>query len=84
MTANIIIYDSEIQINNITLLKEFSETFFNVEINNTLFSIKGSKMLLKEVFNDNKSIKISGEFYEITKVNHPKDKEKNFIKKLFF
>jgi hypothetical protein len=84
MNANIIIFDNEIHINNITQLKEFSETSFNIEINNTLYGIKGVKLLLKEVYNDNKSIKISGEIIEINKINHPKEKEKSFFKKLFF
>jgi rubrerythrin len=84
MNANFIIFDNETHINNITQLKEFSESNFNIEINNNLYEIKGSKLLLKEVFNDNKSIKISGEIYEINKKNHTKEKEKSFFKKLFF
>ena len=84
LNANFIILENEIQINNITQLKEFSETSFNIEINNMLYEIKGTKLSLKEVFNENKSIKLSGEIYQITKKNHPKEKEKNFFKKLFF
>jgi hypothetical protein len=84
MNANIILYDNEIQINNITQLKEFSETCFNIEINNSLYEIKGNKLILKEVFNDNKSVKITGEIYNINKKLHTTIKEKNFFKKLFF
>ena len=66
------------------MLKEFSETIFIIEINNTLYEIKGNQLLLKEVFNENKSVKITGEVYSISKKNHIKTKEKNFIKKLFY
>ena len=44
LNANILIYDNEIQINNITQLKEFSESIFNIEINNNLYEIKGNKL----------------------------------------
>ena len=84
LNANIILLDNEIQINNITQLKEFSEESFNVEINGSLYEIKGNKLSLKEVYNDNKSIKITGEIYGINKKIHPKVKEKSFLKKLFF
>jgi hypothetical protein len=84
LNANITLFESEIHINNITQLKEFSENAFNIEINGFLYEIKGSKLLLKEVYNDNKSIKITGEIYGINKKIHPKIKEKSFFKKLFF
>jgi hypothetical protein len=84
LNSNIILFDNEIHINNITQLKEFSEELFNVEINGSLYEIKGNKLLLKEVYNDNKSIKITGEIYGINKKNTPKIKEKSFFQKLFF
>jgi hypothetical protein len=84
LNANFIIFDNEIHINNITQLKEFSEAVFNIEINNNLYEVKGNKLLLKEVSNDNKTIKITGEIYSINKKNHSKEKDKSFFKKLFF
>lgn len=81
--ANFIVYNNEIIVNNITNIKEFSETFFLVEINDEAYIIKGKNLILKDVSNDNKTIKITGTVESIEKKNKLKEKDKGFIKKLF-
>jgi hypothetical protein len=83
MNANIIIKENELEINNITQLKEFNEESFEIEINDKHYEIKGSNLLLKDVYNENKSIKISGIVYSIILKNHKSTNSKTFIKKLF-
>lgn len=82
MNPNIILYPNEIQINNITQIKDFNDDVFNVIINDELFEIKGNNLVLKEVFNDNKSITVIGTVYMISKSNEKKKEKKSFIKKL--
>ncbi|MBO5711473.1 MAG: hypothetical protein J6R47_01410 [Acholeplasmatales bacterium] len=83
MNANIVIKDNELEINNITQLKEFNEESFEIEINDKLYEIKGTNLLLKDVYNENKSIRISGVVYSIIQKNHKKTDSKSFFKKLF-
>lgn len=83
MQANFIIYDNEAIINNITSLKEFNDKMFNISINNEDYIIKGINLELKEVNNENTTIKISGTILAFEKGKHKKEKDKSFIKKLF-
>ncbi len=79
-----ILLDNELEIHNITLLKEFNDKEFYLEIDNTPYHIKGENLVLKEVYDNNASIKISGNIYSIERKNHKETKEKkSFIKKLF-
>ena len=80
--ANIIIYNEEIIINNITLIKEFSDKIFLLSIKDTPYEIKGINLILKEVSNDNKSIKITGQIDSISKTNKIKEKNKGFFRRL--
>lgn len=81
--ANFTIYDDQIIINNITEIKEFSETIFMIRVNDTPYEITGTNLLLKEVSNDNKTIKITGTLHSLEKKNIQVKKNKSFIKKLF-
>lgn len=83
MNANFIIKDNELEINNITLLKEFNEEAFEIELNDKTYEIKGTNLILKDVYNDNKSIRISGAVYSIVQKNHKITNSKSFFKKLF-
>lgn len=77
------IYDDYILIDNITLIKEFSEKVFKVNINDKPYEITGENLILHEVTNDNKTIKITGYLTSIRlETNQPKEKTK-FLKKLF-
>ena len=77
------IYDDYLIIDNITLIKEFSDTLFKVNINDIPYEITGENLVLTDVTNDNKTIKISGNFISVRlEKNQPKEKT-NFIKKLF-
>ena len=77
------IYDDYLMIDNITLIKEFSDTLFKININDVPYEIKGDNLILTDVTNDNKTIKITGSFISIRlEKNQPKEKT-NFIKKLF-
>ena len=77
------IYDDCISIDNITLIKEFNETSFRLDVNNIAYEVIGRNLVLSQVSNDNKTIKISGEILCVkTETNKPKEKTK-FIKKLF-
>ena len=82
-TANFIIYQNEIIINNITTIKEFSDKLFLLQINNDSYEIKGENLILKEVTNDNTTIKITGIINQLSKTNTVKEKNKNIIKKIF-
>lgn len=80
----LILSEHELEINDVTELKEFSDKMFLLEVNNTLFEIKGEELTLKEVNNNKTNIKITGNIYCIEKKNHKENKEKkSFIKKLF-
>lgn len=79
----LILTDNELEIHNITNLKEFNDKLFALEIDGDFYEIKGEALVLKEVFNNNSSIKITGTVYSIAKKNHKESKEKkSFIKKL--
>lgn len=80
--ANFIIYQNEIIINNITLIKEFSDKFFLINISDLSYEIKGENLVLKEVTNDNKTIKITGTIDSIIKTNKVREKNKSFFKRL--
>ncbi len=82
-SANFTIYDDYILINNITEIKEFSEQIFILKINDIPYEITGSNLVLKEVSNDNRSIKITGIVDSVNKKNVQVKKNKGFIKKLF-
>lgn len=80
----LILLDNELEINDVTELKEFSEKLFILEINKELYEIKGEELSLKEVNNNKTNIKITGNIYCIEKKNHKQTKDKkSFIKKLF-
>ena len=80
-SANFTIYDDYILINNITEIKEFSEQIFVLKINDIPYEITGSNLVLKEVSNDNRSIKITGIVDSVNKKNVQVKKNKGFIKK---
>lgn len=82
-TANFTIYDDGIIVNNITEIKEFSETIFLIRVNDIPYEITGTSLVLKEVSNDNKTIKITGTVNSLEKKNVQVKKNKSFIKKLF-
>ena len=78
-----ILTDTELEIHNITTLREFNDKCFLLEIDNSLYEIKGEALVLKEVSNNNTSIKITGSIYCIGKKNHKESKDKKgFLKKL--
>lgn len=81
--ANFTIYDDSILINNITEIKEFSETIFVIRVSDILYHIIGENLVLKEVSNDNKSIKITGKINSLEKKDKVIKKNKGFLKKLF-
>ena len=54
-----------------------------LRINDTPYEITGTNLVLKEVSNDNKSIKIIGTLNSLEKKNVQVKKNKSFIKKLF-
>ena len=81
--ANFTIFEDHILVNNITEIKKFSETIFVLRINDTPYEITGTNLVLKEVSNDNKSIKIIGTLNSLEKKNVQVKKNKSFIKKLF-
>lgn len=83
MNPNIILYSNEIKINNITQIKDFNVDEFNVIINDEPYQIKGNNLVLKEVFNDNKSITVIGVVTLISKINSKKKEKKSFFKRLF-
>lgn len=78
-----ILSENELEINNVTNLKEFNEQKFILTIDTTLYEIKGDGLELKEVYN-NTSLKISGNIYSIEKKDHKENAEKkSFLKRLF-
>ena len=79
-----ILSENELEINNVTNLKEFNEQKFILTIDTTLYEIKGDGLELKEVYNNNTSLKISGNIYSIEKKDHRENAEKkSFLKRLF-
>ncbi|MBE6137992.1 MAG: hypothetical protein E7176_06325 [Erysipelotrichaceae bacterium] len=84
MIMKIILTDNELEINDVTELKEFSDKTFILEIKNCLYEIKGDGLSLSEVNNNKTNIKITGNIYSIEKKDNKDHKEKkSFIKKLF-
>ncbi len=83
MLANFSIYDDYILINNVTEIKEFSEILFIIKVNDIPYEITGESLSLKEVTNDNKTIKITGKINLLQIKNTKSKKNKSFIKKLF-
>ncbi len=81
--ANFTIYDDQIIINNITEIKEFSDQLFIIKVNDITYQITGNNLVLKEVSNDNRTIKITGTINSVDKKNIQVKKNKGFIKKLF-
>lgn len=79
-----ILSENELEINNVTNLKEFNKQKFILTIDTTLYEIKGDGLELKEVYNNNTSLKISGNIYSIEKKDHKENAEKkSFLKRLF-
>ena len=75
---------NELEISDITQINSFNDKEFILEIDNTGYIIKGDNLILKEVYNNNTSIKILGNIFLIEKKNHKENKDKkNFVKKLF-
>ncbi|MDE5855568.1 MAG: YabP/YqfC family sporulation protein [Anaeroplasmataceae bacterium] len=81
--VNFTIYDDQIIVNNITEIKEFSETIFILKVNDIPYEITGTNLVLKEVSNDNKTIKITGTLNSLEKKNVQVKKNKSFLRKLF-
>ncbi|MDE6584414.1 MAG: YabP/YqfC family sporulation protein [Anaeroplasmataceae bacterium] len=81
--ANFTIYEDQVIVNNITEIKEFSEHIFIIRVNDIPYEITGNNLVLKEVSNDNKTIKITGVLNSLEKKNVQIKKNKGFIKKLF-
>ena len=81
--ANFTVYSDQIVVNNITEIKEFSERSFLIKIDDVLYEILGENLVLKEVSNDNKTIKITGTVNSIDKKNKQVKKNKSFLKRLF-
>ena len=81
--ANFTIFDDQVIVNNITEIKEFSEHIFIIRVNDIPYEITGNNLVLKEVSNDNKTIKITGVLNSLEKKNVQIKKNKGFIKKLF-
>ena len=53
------IYDDYIIIDNITLIKEFNDFSFRIDVDNIAYEITGNNLILSQVSNDNKTIKIN-------------------------
>lgn len=81
--ANFTIYDDSILINNVTEIKEFSETSFLIKVNDIPYTIEGTNLILKEVTNNNQTIKILGQINSIAKKDQKIKNNKGFLKKLF-
>lgn len=79
----ITLFDKEIEIHNVTSLNEFNDKEFNITIDNNPYIIKGENLVLKEFYDNNTSIKITGEIYLIERKNKKQKDNKGFIKKLF-
>lgn len=79
----IIVLNNEIEIHNVTHLNEFNDKEFNITIDNNPYLIKGENLVLKDFYDNNTSIKITGEIYLIERKNKKAKDNKGFIKKLF-
>ena len=79
---NLILNDNYLEIKNITLIKEFNEERFLIEIDSIPYEIKGTELVLDDVSNGNTAVKIKGNSNSISKTNISKKKEKSFIKRL--
>lgn len=77
------IYSDSITINNVNEIKEFSDHFFILKINDVLYQISGENLVLKDVSNDNHTIQITGTIYKLEKKDKEIKKNKNFFKRLF-
>lgn len=77
------IYNDYMIIDNVTLIKEFSEKLFRINIDDIPYEILGENLILHEVTNDNKTIKITGTFISIKVENNKPKQNSSFIKKLF-
>lgn len=77
------IYNDYIIIDNVTLIKEFSEKLFRINIDDIPYEILGENLILHEVTNDNKTIKITGTFISIKVENNKPKQNSSFIKRLF-
>lgn len=83
MVANFSIFDNYLIINNLSEVKEFNEKYFLIKLNNSLYEITGTNLVLKEFTNDNKTVKIEGTVTSITIKDKIKKKNKSFLDKLF-
>ncbi len=81
--AHFTLYDDYILINNVTEIKEFSDRFFILKINDVLYQITGENLVLKDVSTDNHSIRINGTVHKLEKKDKEIKKNKSFIKRLF-
>lgn len=79
----IILTDNELELHNVTLLKEFNDKEFSLEIESIPYLIKGVNLVLNNVYDNNQTIKITGKInsIEILK-NKDKNEKKSFIKRL--
>ena len=79
----IILTDNELELHNVTLLKEFNDKEFSLEIESIPYLIKGINLVLNNVYDNNQTIKITGKInsIEILK-NTDKNEKKGFIKRL--
>lgn len=77
------IYNDYMIIDNVTLIKEFSEKLFRINIDDIPYEILGENLILHEVTNDNKTIKITGTFISIKVENNKPKQNSSFIKRLF-
>ena len=77
------IYDDSILIDNITLIKEFNDSIFRIDVADLAYEITGKNLLLNQVTNDNKTIKITGQISSLKLENNSTKEKTKFIKKLF-
>lgn len=79
----IILTDNELELHNVTLLKEFNDKEFSLEIESIPYLIKGVNLVLNNVYDNNQTIKITGKInsIEILK-NKDNNEKKGFIKRL--
>lgn len=66
---NLILNDNYLEIKNITLIKEFNEERFLIEIDSIPYEIKGTELVLDDVSNGNTAVKIKGNINSISKTN---------------
>ena len=79
----IILTDNELELHNVTLLKEFNDKEFSLEIESIPYLIKGINLVLNNVYDNNQTIKITGKINSIEILNNKdKNEKKGFIKRL--